>query len=329
MTSRTYSSRPAHVVAALLFATACGLTACAPDDDANTPYVPPGTPGLTQDGSAAVVADAGTGTGQLPVAPNDSGVTTPFDAGTPVVKVDSGTPVVTTDAGPVVAAEGGVAPDAGGMMRADQGMGDGKDVVTIGDSWMKLNSTQGIELSVEKASKRDYRNFGVSGTKLLDEAIPGQYASAKRGGPVKTVIMTGGGNDIIQDKLIFDLAQPCADTNFGADCKAQIDRVGDRLVKLWAEMSKDGVQDVVLVGYTTKAAPLGIATCAKSAMYSNEKIPPLCAAVPPPLRCHVLDSDVAVPSLKLQADGIHPDTPSYDAIGQAVWDLMQKQGMRR
>jgi len=222
-------------------------------------------------------------------------------------------------------------PDAGGGSGGDAslpdeegedlGEGDGKDVITIGDSWMNLTRTSGIEQSLEKVSGRDYRNFGVSGTRLLDEVIPRQYASAKAQDPdIKTVVMTGGGNDILQAKLL-----DCVDSAFGDACKAQIDMVGARLVKLWEEMSKDGVRDVVIIGYTKKAMLLG--TLVKSAEYSNETIPPLCAAVKPPLRCHALDADMVFDGTL--RDGIHPTDPGYDAIAKGVWELMQKEGMRR
>jgi lysophospholipase L1-like esterase len=251
------------------------------------------------------------------------------DAGSP--KPDASKPsLIDASVAPPKADSGTTAPDAGlgadasvgkPSERVDYGMGDGKDVITIGDSWMLLSAGTGIEVSLEKVSKRDYRNFGVPGTKLLDEVIPKQYETAKGQGKVSTVIMTGGGNDIIQDK-----PTDCADSAFGDVCKAQIDKVGARLVKLWDEMSADGVQDVLLIGYTRKASLL-LSPLAKSAEYSNTTIPPLCQAVKPPLRCHVLDSDTVFDGAT--REGIHPTNAGYDKIGAAVWQLMQDEGMRR
>jgi hypothetical protein len=208
----------------------------------------------------------------------------------------------------------------------DRGMGDGKDVITIGDSWMNLGA-EGIQFSVEKASGRSYRKYGVGGTRLLNEAIPMQYAMAKsENSDIKTVIMTGGGNDILQDLAVHF---QCIDSAFDSNevCRGRIDEVADRLSKLWAEMAEDGVQDVIIIGYTRKAGIFGPLT--KSANYSASKIPPLCEKVPEPLRCHVFDSDEFVPSLALRVDGIHPDSASYDAIGEALWEQMQEWGVRR
>ena len=330
MTNKSYPLLGSLRFSVLLFVAAAGLSACAADDEGNNQA--PFNPGFTQDGSMVVTGtpDAGTGTPPPVVSTTpDSGTVTPtFDAGVspPVVTTDTGVVAPMGDAGVVMPMGDAAAPDAATMMRPDQGMGDGKDVVTIGDSWMNLDNSIGIQQSLEKISKRDYRNFGVPGKKLLDEVIPQQYTAAKMQGPVKTVIMTGGGNDVLQE-ILFD----CLDSAFDSapTCKNQIDRVAARLEKLWAEMAKDGVQDVLIVGYSNKTAPLGLGSTAKSIAYSNMKIQPVCDAVPAPLRCTAMDTDMLVPTLTIGLDGIHPTAAGYDALGTVVWDLMQKKGMRR
>jgi hypothetical protein len=313
---------------------ACVSSACGvEDDDPNIgPFLPPADGGLTiVDASPVLVADTGVFQPQLDggLPAFDSGPVVGVDSG-PVVGSDSG-PVVAGDSGPVIGGDSGPAPDAS-TVRPDMGQGDGKDVITIGDSWMSFSGAVGIQNSVEKASMRDYRNFGVSGTKLLaavgsSPPIPDQYKAAKMADPdIKTVIMTGGGNDILQEILT-----DCVDTAFDGSptCKNQIDKVAARLVTFWAEMAADGVQDVVLIGYSRKVNPFFlIGTVSKSVEYSALKIDPLCAAVPAPLRCHSLDSDKAAPNLEF-VDGIHPDEPGFDAIGKAVWELMKSKGMRR
>jgi lysophospholipase L1-like esterase len=313
------------------------VSACADDGGDTEPSAPgpsggevvtgganPATTGAVDAGAAA--RDSGTpgatlGAGQPNATPDANGSSAIADTGAPNAAGEAGT----TEGDPS-GMEAGTPGEGSPEQRPDQGEGDGQDVITIGDSWMNLNDTVGIQQSLEKVSGRDYRNFGVPGTKLLDEVIPNQYETAKKQGPVKTVIMTGGGNDILQEILI-----PCVDTNFDNDskCRDQIDRVAARLKTFWEEMSKDGVVDVLLVGYSKKTNPLNLGTTSKSIEYSAMKIQPLCDMVPEPLRCTTLDSDKEVPSLKTRGDGIHPDDASYDAIGAAVWKLMQDKGMRR
>lgn len=214
-----------------------------------------------------------------------------------------------------------VASDAAapGEERADLGKGDGKDVVTIGDSWMLLLGT-GIQESLTRVSGQPYRKYARPGTRLLDGVIPGQYATAKRADPdIKTVVMTGGGNDIIQNST---LKSDCM--RGGAMCDEQVAKIRMRLAELWKEMSTDGVQDVIHVMYS-KSAGSGVMNRDKH----NEQMAEVCAAVPAPLRCHLLNTDELIGPSDMRGDGIHPTDSGYDKIGKAVFELMEEEGMRR
>ena len=202
-------------------------------------------------------------------------------------------------------------------MRADLEKGDGSDVITIGDSWMNLGST-GIQQSLLKASGQKYRTYGRGGTRLLDEVIPRQYTTAKMADPdIKTVIMTGGGNDIIQ---VPGLRDDC--TAKGEKCAMVTGQILDRLTKLWADMAKDGVQDVVYVQYSN---PEG--NNVDFAQADGDGVPKRCSEVPKPLRCHRLETlDIVMGDIP---DSIHPSAVAFDRVGKAVFDLMVAQGMRR
>jgi lysophospholipase L1-like esterase len=107
-------------------------------------------------------------------------------------------------------------------------------------------------------------------------------------------------------------------------CKAQLDKIGKALTDLWAQMSKDGVQDVVHVMYSSSAGD-----AIKDREANNKALADACAAVPAPMRCHLLNTDMLITKMDLRSDGIHPTDEGYDAIGKAVFDLMMKEGMRR
>jgi hypothetical protein len=195
----------------------------------------------------------------------------------------------------------------------DLGMGDGSDVVTVGDSWMSYAvNGGGIETGLLAASGQPYRTYGLAGTMLLDEVIPNQYETAKRQNPdIKTVVMTGGGNDLL---LTGMTAGGC-----GEGCKSTIDKVTDRLVKMWEEMAADGVQDVIYIEYSRGGSN------APGVNYANEVIPPKCAAAP--VRCHFIDSDLFINMVLL--DGVHPTADGCQKLGKAAFDLMVEKGMRR
>ena len=211
-----------------------------------------------------------------------------------------------------------------GTPHEDLGEGDLQDVITMGDSYMNL-ILSGTEISLERISGRDYRNYSVAGTRMLDGAIPGQYDRAKAADPdIKTVVMTGGGNDIIQDSTVLSNCQA-----FNDACKAQIDKISDAVIALMTKMAADGVQDVVYLGY---AYPTQW-DLSKSADYSREKIAATCLSSgegPAGLRCHFVDPvKEASPPIPIGFDGIHPTPAGYDTLGQLVWDRMQAEGVRR
>jgi lysophospholipase L1-like esterase len=243
------------------------------------------------------------------------------DAGKPKLdaSVDAKAPPPVVDAGgeevveaPRQDAGGGdvvvVPPDAGEPAgHEDLGKGDGKDVITIGDSWMNyFVNGGGIERGLLAASGQRYRTYGVAGTQLLNGQIPNQYASAKRENPdIKTVVMAAGGNDILLT---------------GANPATQIEKIGKRLDELWTEMGKDGVQDVVYIEYSEGG------NNGANVRMGIEKVGPICTNHKA-VRCHFLLSDPII--MKQLLDGIHPTSDGCTKLGKAAFDLMVAEGMRR
>jgi hypothetical protein len=135
----------------------------------------------------------------------------------------------------------------GGDGAPDKGMGDGSDVITIGDSFMNLNQSEGTQYSLEKVSGRDYRNYGYPGTQLLNGAIPGQFDSAVIENPnIKTVVISAGGNDILLGMITCTF-------NWTEACNEQVRRVAAAHTEFRQEMGAMGVEDVIWVhyGYST------------------------------------------------------------------------------
>jgi hypothetical protein len=305
----------------LMLSAACGsdddmLPGFMPDASPVTGVVPPvdaggGSAPIVDGGSTLPPVSSGQDAGVTPVQPMPTldAQTQPVEAGT---ASDTGT-VATGDA-TTPSGDGG-AGDAG--QRADLGKGNGKDVITIGDSWMLLIFS-GIQESLKKASGQPYRTYGLAATQVLTGAIPGQFDSAVRADPnIKTVVMTGGGNDI----LLSGAGADCE--TGGPNCTAQLDKIAKALDTLWDKMSKAGVQDVVHVMYSAAAVK---SNPVKNLPAHNERIRQMCQSHPP-MRCFQLNTDAL--AVQLRADGIHPTDAEYDKIGKAAFDLMVKEGMRR
>jgi lysophospholipase L1-like esterase len=255
--------------------------------------------------AAAPPAQPAGGTGAAPVAGTGGGEVPPGGgAGMPAEPPAEQTP----DAGP---GEPPIETDAAVMppVREDLGVGDGSDVITIGDSWMNLG-VSGIEQSLRALGKR-YRNYAVPGTTLAG-SIPGQYDSAKRANQdIKTVIMTGGGNDIM-------FSGGC---NTAEACAQSVMMITMRLNALWTTMSNDGVKDVIYINYSRDAGT------APEGTRPTEPPPPPAICVSGPIRCHSLQTTDLVMGQLL--DGIHPTSAANGRIAMAVLDLMEMQGIRR
>lgn len=203
---------------------------------------------------------------------------------------------------------------------ADQGKGDGSDVITIGDSWMLLVDGLGIEVSLERVAMNDYRNYGVPGTRI-DEIVQ-QYADAKKESPkIATVVMTAGGNDILQDPAAL-LDCPA----LGMTCKKIIEGVWAKVERLWEDMAKDGVKDVVIIEYARPQVDL--LQLQPPLDYSTELTQMGCTMAP--LRCTLIDASKLFAGHEyIGLDNIHPTEEGYDLLGKATYDAMVKTGARR
>jgi hypothetical protein len=264
-----------------------------------------GTSGKVTDtagASGTTIATAGAGAGT-------SGTTVPETAGSGGAAGN-----ITQTAG-----SGGAAGTGTTRKHEDLGEGDGQDVVTIGDSWMNIiTNGGGIEAGLDRVTGKTYRHYAVAGTTVLSEVIPNQYESAKRiNKNIKTVIMTGGGNDVIMD---MTMAPQCS---AGTDaCRERLLQVAARLGELWNEMSVDGVRDLVVINYA-KGAGSGVGGIDVTAEYKA-----IVAAIPPPLVFHRIETTDIVNG-RLMTDNIHPTAAACTDVAQAVYDHMKEEGMRR
>jgi len=215
------------------------------------------------------------------------------------------------------------------MMHEDLGKGDGHDVVLLGDSYMS-NTLQfegtggGIVPSLLSASGQRYRNYAVQGTMLLMDntfgpAIPTQWDDAKRiNADIKTVVMTGGGNDIIQSD---SLKASCM--MGGADCKTLLTNETMKFDQLWTKMAEAGVKDIVRVMYATDSGTVSDALLNDPAI---KTAPAICSTGK--VRCHFLETTDLVMGQRA-ADDIHPLQSANDRVAKALVELMMKEGMRR
>ncbi|HVH45363.1 MAG TPA: SGNH/GDSL hydrolase family protein [Labilithrix sp.] len=237
-----------------------------------------------------------------------------------------------------------VVPEKQALPGEDLGSGDGKDVVAIGDSYMRIPTqlqepgTEGVDLSLNKASGRQFRSFAITGASKLPITIPpkqpvavafgtgiipGQFDNARKEAPVRTLLIAGGGNDLPQG------GGPCkgatSSAAISAECKSLVDGINKLIDDFMAKLGPLGVKDVIWVAYGPTDPAKGLEG-AVAALREDRKAK--CVPDNPALgvRCHYIDNVAAnIPT----RDGFHPTPEGYDAIGKNVWARMQQEGTRR
>ncbi len=289
-----------------------------------------GFPVSSGSGGSPIVSGSGGSAGFSTGGAGESGGTGTSESGGAAAGGDGGAGNGGTTSVPDAGSGGASDADGGAHYppRPDQGVGDGTDVVLLGDSWMsntlEIEGTGGgIAPALVQVAMKPYRNYAVQGVMLLmadsfGPAIPTQYTAAKAANPdIKTVVMTAGGNDIIQNPTLQ------ASCQMGTDqCKQLLIQIGQALNTLWTQMATDGVQDIVYIQY---AADVGTVS---PSLRGDKGVPPPTICTSGKVRCYSVDTTDAV-MMQIAADGIHPLQAANTRIAQVVYALMQKEGMRR
>ncbi len=212
--------------------------------------------------------------------------------------------------------------------RQDLGVGNGSDVVLIGDSFMsntlEIEGTGGgIAPALIQVADQPYRNYAMQGVKMLQAdvfgpAIPTQYEVAKQANPdIKTVVMTGGGNDILLDPTVASSCRTDGDA-----CMQALAQIGQAFDELWTEMANDGVEDIVYVQYADNVGT------ASPSLWEDAGAAPPSICYSERVRCHSVDTTAAVMG-QVAADRIHPLEAANQRIATLIHDQMVQDGMRR
>jgi hypothetical protein len=206
-------------------------------------------------------------------------------------------------------------------------------VLLIGDSYVNLNAKAfGKELNrLARADgslgvSDEYADRSVSGTQMVGgffhPNIPMQYAAENNGdGHVKTVVMDGGGNDLlIGDRPCLTMQSPPESQH----CVATIEGVAAGATALFTQMASDGVEHVVFFSYPHlpgggNGGPKEIENATLD--YFIPAMKEVCDTAP--LDCVFIDTrglfGDAVTDFQ---DGIHPIIDNTNKISAAVWAAM-------
>ena len=200
------------------------------------------------------------------------------------------------------------------------------EVVTIGDSYFAITTViTGVmvhaRLNGSLDPQEDYRRFEVGGTQMSNGMIPGMFDQAVAEDPnIDTVIMTGGGNDVLIGSANICLQDPPPSES----CLAALDGVFGAAEQLLADMAAAGVQHVVYSFYPH--LPPGFPPGAKNETldYAAPIVAELCANAP--VECHFVDIRDAFEGHPeyIRDDAIHPTDAGSQVMADLIWATMEE-----
>ncbi|MCR9141613.1 MAG: SGNH/GDSL hydrolase family protein [bacterium] len=205
-------------------------------------------------------------------------------------------------------------PDVPGLPKNNQ-------LVIIGDSIFALNGEE--KLQIARNAGENSRGYATSGAQM--SGISDQYTRAKREGSVRTIIMDGGGNNVLQGGQ--DACAANSPSQVGAECLAILQTAWDIGAVLLNRMWRDGVQDVVWQGYYE--LPGSNARLNAALAVGVEGLRDICEDAPADCTFVDLTTVFRGQSGTVIFDNIHPTTKGSRILGDTVWAAMVAGGIEQ
>jgi lysophospholipase L1-like esterase len=241
---------------------------------------------------------------------------------------------------------GGIAAGSGGMVAAGAGetlsmfkrpcVKAGDEVVFIGDSYSNYAVAHRPladfmeQLAVKDGalmSGQNYRNLAVAGTTLAapPAAIPGQWEDAKRTKPIKVLVMSGGGNDVLINN------QQCRPegSEQRTDCKMVVQNSVDTAKMMIQDMKAAGVTDVIYFWYPH--IPGGLLTGYESGASMSDYTFPMLKSQAEAASTETFHAQM-IPMVKIfeghpnyfYSDGLHANDTGEAKIAEEIWRVMKE-----
>ena len=199
------------------------------------------------------------------------------------------------------------------------------DVVNLGDSIFALSGK--IQDNLHSWAGQTFRRYALSGSMVSH--IADQYDLAKSDDPnINTIFMDGGGNDILIPATLFDPYNCKVDwweSGLSSTCKSLIDDIYVDTVNLLNQMGRDGVDNIIYLGYyRIKNGLIGSTSLNKAVDYGDAK---LALAVQNATaasnyrvfidpRSNIVNSDIIY-------DGVHPSDSGSYKLATLIWAKLQ------
>jgi len=207
------------------------------------------------------------------------------------------------------------------------------DVVNIGDSIFALSGK--IHDNLQAKAGKTFRNYCVSGANFASDSaattisVVDQYATAKSDSSIiKTVLMDGGGNDVLIPATAFDPYNCKVDwweSGLSSNCKSLIDDVYVDMVNLFNQMGRDGVENLIYLGYyNLKNGLIGCTSLNPAVAYGNAKMAQAVAnAAAGPVYREFIDPRSSMTASDITFDGVHPNDSGSAKLANLIWPILQ------
>ncbi len=202
---------------------------------------------------------------------------------------------------------------------------DRNEIITLGDSIFDLSGD--LQRFLEQEAGQTFRNYTQSGAELsggiIATSVVNQYRDAKRtDNNIETVVMDGGGNDILIPAMILD-PYGCRTHwwrwSISRSCKNLINDTYVDLVNLLNQMDNEGVQNVIYLGYYE--LPRGNANLTQAVNYGDDRLGAACANTT--ANCQFVDPRGQVPANHVLSDNIHPTTEGSRTLADLIWPHLE------
>jgi len=199
------------------------------------------------------------------------------------------------------------------------------DVVNLGDSIYALSGK--IQDYLHSWSGKTFRRYALSGAVVSE--ISDQYDKAKAdNATIRTIFMDGGGNDILIPAVAFDPYNCKVDwweSGLSSTCKALIDDVYVDTVTLLNRMGKDGVSNIIFLGYyNLKNGLIGSTTMNQAVAYGDTKLAQAVANATAASNYRVfVDPRSSIVSSDIIVDGVHPGDSGSQKCAALIWAKLQ------
>ena len=199
------------------------------------------------------------------------------------------------------------------------------DVVNLGDSIYALSGK--IHDNLQSWAGETFRRYALSGSMMSH--IADQYDKARGDDPnIQTIFMDAGGNDILIPATLFDPYNCKVDwweSGLSSSCKSLINDVYVDAVNLLNQMGRDGVDNIICLGYyRLKNGIIGSTKLNPAVDYGDAKIAlAVQNAVAAPNYRVFIDPRSSIVSSDITWDGVHPNDSGSYKLAALIWAKLQ------